>query len=145
MARINIEQPEQHAFSTELEIYLTHINHAGHVDNALLLTLVSEARQRFFRSMGYSQTDVEGVGIVVADAAVQYLSEAFHGETLVVEMSALDFNKYGCDLVWRVRERESRRDVARGKTGIVFFDYATRRIAPVPPSFRERAAQSGPG
>lgn len=142
MARINIEQPEQHAFSTELEIYLTHINHAGHVDNALLLTLVSEARQRFFRSMGYSQTDVEGVGIVVADAAVQYLSEAFHGETLVVEMSALDFNKYGCDLIWRVRERESGRDVARGKTGIVFFDYSARRIAPVPPAFRD-AAQSG--
>ena len=142
MARINIEQPEQHAFSTELEIYLTHINHAGHVDNALLLTLVSEARQRFFRSMGYSQTDVEGVGIVVADAAVQYLSEAFHGETLVVEMSALDFNKYGCDLVWRVRERESARDVARGKTGIVFFDYAARRIAPVPPAFRSQADQS---
>lgn len=142
MARINIEQPEHHAFSTDLDIYLTHINHAGHVDNALLLTLVSEARQRFFQSMGYSQSDVEGVGIIVADAAVQYLSEAFHGETVVVEMSALDFNKYGCDLVWRVRERESGRDVAKGKTGIVFFDYATRRITPVPDAFRSRAERS---
>lgn len=141
MARINIEQPAKHGFTTELEIYLTHINEAGHVDNALMLTLVSEARQRFFRSMGYRQTDVEGVGIVVADAAAQYLSEAFHGETMIVEMSALDFNKYGCDLVWRISERESGRDVAKGKTGIVFFDYAARRIAPVPPAFRERATR----
>ncbi len=145
MARITIEQPEQHAFSTELEIYLTHINHAGHVDNALLLSLVSEARQRFFKSMGYSQNDVDGVGIIVADAAVQYLSEAFHGEILVVEMSALDFNKYGCDLVWHVRERESARDVAKGKTGIVFFDYADRRITPVPTAFRIRAEGSQRG
>jgi 4-hydroxybenzoyl-CoA thioesterase len=142
MARIIIEQPVQHAFTTELDIYLTHINEAGHVDNALMLTLVSEARQRFFRSMGYRQTDVEGVGIVVADASVQYLSEAFHGETMVVEMSALDFNRYGCDLVWRIRERESGRDVAKGKTGIVFFDYAARKIAPVPPAFRERTEQA---
>ena len=142
MARINIEQPVQHAFTTELDVYLTHINEAGHVDNALMLTLVSEARQRFFRSMGYRQTDVEGVGIVVADAAVQYLSEAFHGETMIVEMSALDFNRYGCDLVWRIRERESGRDVAKGKTGIVFFDYAARKIAPVPPAFRERTEEA---
>ena len=41
---------------------------------------------------------MDGVGIVVADAAVQYKSEAFHGEILVFEMALDDFNKYGCDL-----------------------------------------------
>jgi 4-hydroxybenzoyl-CoA thioesterase len=30
---------------------------------------------------------VEGVGIVVADAAMQYKSEAFHGETLVFQIT----------------------------------------------------------
>jgi hypothetical protein len=28
--------------------------------------------------------------------------------------------------------------VARGKTGIVFFDYSTRKTAPVPAAFRAR-------
>ena len=66
--------------------------------------------------------DVEGVGIVVADAAVQYRSEAFHGEVMVVRMAAADFSKYGCDLLWRMDDKASNREVARGKTGIVFFD-----------------------
>lgn len=140
MARIQIEQPEQHVFHTDLEIYLNFINEGGHLDNALLLTLVSETRQRFFQSMGYSQIEVEGVGIVVADAAVQYQSEAFHGETLRFGMSALDFNKYGCDLVWQATELKTGRKVACGKTGIVFFDYAARKIAAVPEAFRQKAA-----
>ncbi|HRP74094.1 MAG TPA: thioesterase family protein [Rhodocyclaceae bacterium] len=139
MPRISIDLPARFPFSTEVQIYLSHINEAAHLDNAQLLTLVSEARQRFFQSLGYTQTQVEGVGIVVADAAVQYLSEAFHGEMLVIEMTADDFSKYGCDLVYRIRERDSGREVARGKTGIVFFDYAARKVAPVPSAFRAQA------
>jgi len=138
MARIVIDLPESFAFSTELTVYLSHINYGNHLDNALLLTLVSEARLRFFKSLGYTELDVEGVGIIVADAAVQYKSEAFHGEVLVGAMTPVDFNKYGCDLVWRLSEKESGREVARGKTGIVFFDYATRKMAPVPAAFRQR-------
>ena len=76
---------------------------------------------RFFKSLGYSELDVEGVGIVVADVAAQYRAEAFHGETLRVEMAADDFNKYGCDLVWRLSDLASGREVARGKHGIMFF------------------------
>ena len=135
MARIQIDLPEQFRFSTEIPLYIGHINYGGHLDNALLLSLVSEARVRFFKSLGYSELDVEGVGIVVADAAVQYKAEAFHGETMVVAMTPVDFNKYGCDLVWRMTDQASGREVARGKTGILFFDYGPRKVAPVPAAF----------
>jgi len=138
MARIVIDLPERFAFSTELTVYLSHINYGNHLDNALLLTLVSETRLRFLKSLGYTELDVEGVGIIVADAAVQYKSEAFHGEVLVAAMTPVDFNKYGCDLVWRLSEKDSGREVARGKTGIVFFDYTSRKMAPVPAAFRQR-------
>ena len=139
MPRIQIDLPERFVYSTELTLYLSHMNYAGHLDNALLLSLVSEARARFFKSLGYSELNVDGVGIVVADAAVQYKSEAFHAEVMVVGMSAADFGSKGCDLLWCMHEKSSQREVARGKTGIVFFDYAARKVAPVPVSFRQRA------
>ena len=139
MARIKIELPETFPFSTEITLYLSHMNYGGHLDNALLLTVVSEARARFFKSLGYTELDVEGVGIVVSDAAVQYKSEAFHGEVMVVRMVADDFNKYGCDLLWRMDDQASGREVARGKTGIVFFDYSLRKVAQVPENFRLKA------
>lgn len=139
MARIQIDLPEQLPFSTEVTLYLSHLNYTGHLDNALLLTVVSEARARYFASLGYGEMDVEQVGIVVADAAVQYRSEAFHGEVMIVHMAAADFSKHGCDLLWRMDDKASNREVARGKTGIVFFDYGVRKVAPVPENFRRRA------
>ncbi len=138
MPRIKIDLPEKFIFSTDIPIYIGHINYGHHLDNAQMISLISEARVRFFKSLGYSELDVEGVGIIVADVAAQYRSEAFHGETMVVEMAADDFNKYGCDLVWRMSDKASGREVARGKHGIIFFDYTARKAASVPAAFIEK-------
>ncbi|OAN48165.1 thioesterase [Paramagnetospirillum marisnigri] len=135
MPRVTIEIPPDFQFATEITICIGQINYGHHLDNAALLSLVSEARVRFLKSLGYGELDVEGLGIIVADAAIRYRSEAFHGEILVFEMAAADLNKYGCDLVWRARAKEDGREVAQGKTGILFFDYAARKPAPAPPEF----------
>jgi len=135
MPRIKIDLPEKFLFATELPIYINHINYGNHLDNSALISLVSEARVRFFKSLGYTEMDVEGRGIIVADVAAQYRSEAFHGETMLIEMAANDFNKYGCDLVWRLSDKASGREVARGKHGIMFFDYAERKPVSAPQEF----------
>jgi acyl-CoA thioester hydrolase len=139
MPRIRIDLPESFAFSTEIPVYIGHINYGNHLDNAQLIALVSEARVRFFKSLGYAEFDIEGVGIVIADVAAQYRSEGRHGETMVVAMAAEHFNEHGCDLVWRMSDKASGREVARGKHGIVFFDYAVRKPMPVPPGFLAKA------
>lgn len=138
MARIRIDLPDRFAFSTAIALLISHINYGNHLDNAQLLGVVSEARLRFLKSLGYTELDIEGVGIIVADAALQYRSEAFHGETMQVEMGATDFNEFGCDLVWRMADAETGREVARGKTGIVCIDPQARRPAPLPESVRAR-------
>lgn len=138
MARIKIELPDQFLFQTALPIYISHINYGNHLDNAALLTLVSEARMRFFKHLGFSEGDIDGAGIIVADAAIQYRAEAFHGETLVFEMTVADIGRVGCDLLYRVSKQDSQQEVARGKTGIVFFDYTAREPVPVPPVFLQK-------
>ncbi|MBS0391453.1 MAG: acyl-CoA thioesterase [Proteobacteria bacterium] len=141
MARIVFHLPAQFGFSTELQVYISHVNHGGHLDNAQLLSLVSEARVRFFRSLGYSEGDVGGLGTVVGDMLAQYKSEAFHGETLRVQMTPQDFNRYGFDLVFCMTEVSQGREVARGKTGIVFIDRTLRKPAPIPESVRQQLLQ----
>jgi 4-hydroxybenzoyl-CoA thioesterase len=140
MARIRIKLPARFAFSTDIALLVSHINYGNHLDNAQLLGIVSEARARFLKSMGYTELDIEGLGIIVADAALQYRSEAFHGETMRVAMVVADFHAHGCDLQWQMTEAGSGREVARGKTGIVFFDYRERRKVAVPEGFRRRFA-----
>lgn len=138
MARVKIDLPDNFAFSTEIPVYIGHINYGNHLDNAAMLSLVSEARMRFFASMGYSESNVDGVGIIVADAAIQYKAEVFYGDLLRFEMTACDFSRLGCDLLYRVTRVSDSTEVARGKTGIVFFDYQERAKANVPQAFATR-------
>ena len=59
MARLQFELPPVFSFSTEIPLNATHINCGGHLDSAMLLTLVSEARGRFFRANEASETDTD--------------------------------------------------------------------------------------
>lgn len=141
MARIQFDLPERFLFSTHIPIYISHVNQGGHLDNAQLLTLVSEARVRFFRSLGYhSEIDIDGCAIVVGDMLAQYKSEAFYGETMVVDMVPADFNKYGFDLVFRLTDLASGREVARGKTGVVFL--RDGKVSAPPQDFVERLSNA---
>ena len=141
MVRVVFDLPAHFDFVTELQIYISHVNQGGHLDNAQLLSLVSEARVRFFRSLGYPEADVAGLATVVGDMVAQYKSEAFHGETLRVEMAPQDFNRYGFDLVFCMTEKTQGREIARGKTGIVFIDRTARKPAPVPELVRQLLLQ----
>jgi len=138
MARVTIDLPDTFSFRTEVPIYIGHINYGHHLDNVAFLSLVSEARVRFLASLGYTELDVEGVGILLADAAVRYRSEAHHGETLVFEMAATGFHASGCDLVYRASDKASGRTVAEGQMGLRFFDYRAKTKVPVPEGFRRR-------
>lgn len=145
MARIKMEFPGSSDFSTEIRLRISDINYGGHLGHDSILSLTHEARVRFFIHYGFSELDVDGPGIILSDVAVVYKSESFYGETMVVEIAVCDFTKYGCDLVYRLREKESGREVALAKTGIVFMNYAERKVAPVPEKFKKLVEQQGYG
>jgi acyl-CoA thioesterase FadM len=138
MARLQFQHPAHFGFSTDIQIYISHVNQGGHLDNAQLLTLVSEARVRFFKSLGYREGNVEGCPIVVADIGAQYKSEGFHGETMRVSLAATELSRCGLDLQFRMDELASGREVARGKIGVVFIDQATRKPTDVPEAFKAK-------
>jgi len=141
MPRIQHIPAQRYPFASEIQIYISHVNQGGHLDNAQLLTLVSEARVRFFKSLGYFESGVEGTNIVVGDIVAQYKSEGFHGETMRIEMATTDFNKYGFDLQFRMSEKETQREVALGKIGIVFITFDDRKVTPIPPAFLTKLHQ----
>ncbi len=138
MARIKLDLPERFVFATDIPIYVSYINYGAHLGNDAALSLLQEARLRFLLAHGYTELDVEGRGIIIADAAIVYRAEAFYGETMVVEIALADFNAYGFDMFYRMAHKERGTEIVRAKTGIVFFDYAARRPVTVPEGFRRR-------
>ena len=144
MPRLHITLPENYPFSCELPVRVSDLNYGGHVGNDSILTLMQEARVLYYRHLGFqSEISLEGtIGQIIADAAVVYKSESFLGDVLVIEIAVTDFNKYGFDLVYRLRNKATGKEVAHGKTGIVCFDYAARKLVPVPEPVKTKLERS---
>lgn len=134
MARIEVSLPEKFLFTTEIIVRASDLNYGNHVGHDRILTLMQDARVQFYRSIGFNnELNFEGsIGQVIADVAIQYKSESFLGDKLAVKIGVSDFNKYGFDMYYLVENKESSKEVARAKIGIVCFDYETRKIARIP-------------
>ncbi|HEC78676.1 MAG TPA: thioesterase [candidate division WOR-3 bacterium] len=135
MARVKLNLPTKFLFSTEITVRITDINYGGHLGNDALLSLIHEARVRFLKNHGYTEADIEGVGLIMTDAALIYKKEVFYGARLVFEIALSDWSRVGCDFVFRIAEKESGQEVAYAKTGVVFFDYERKKVVPVPRGF----------
>jgi acyl-CoA thioester hydrolase len=116
MARIKIDMPDNYLFSTTLD--------------------VRESRVRFLRQYGYTELDVEGLGIIMTDSAIVYKAEGFYGDQVQVDITVGDFNKYGCDIFYLMTNKATAVEIAHVKTGIVFFDYEARKVVTLPEGFR---------
>ena len=136
MSRVRLDLPERFLFATEVALRVSDINYGGHLGNDAVLSLAQEARMRFLQSHGWSEQNVDGVGIIMTDAVVVYRSQAFYGDVLTIDVAVADLQQLGCDFIFRMVNKASGKEVARVKTGIAFFDYSNRTPSPVPPAFR---------
>jgi acyl-CoA thioester hydrolase len=136
MTRITIQLPETFIYETDIVVRVSDLNYGNHVGNDSILTLMQEGRTLFYRSRGFeSEVKLEGpIGQIVADAAIVYKSESFLGDLLKIQIAVGDLHKYGFDLFYRITQRNTDKEVAVGKTGIVCFDYDKRKMVSMPAS-----------
>ncbi|NJN43129.1 MAG: thioesterase [Flammeovirgaceae bacterium] len=140
MARVTLEIPESFVFSTDLEVRAGDLNYGAHVGNDRILSLMQEARIQFYRSIGIrSDMHLEGtVGHVISDAQVIYKAEAFLGDVIEIKVAYANFSKNAFDMFFLMTNKESGKEIARCKTGLVCFDFEIRKVAPIPASFKEK-------
>ena len=138
MPRITISLPDQFVFATELPVRISDINYGNHVGNDAILSLVHEGRLRFLAQFGYTEMDLEGTGLLMVDAAVQYKAQSVYADRLRIEITTDAWTFTGFDVLYRITHADTGREVARVKTGMRFFNYATGKIVRAPARVRER-------
>lgn len=138
MARVSIPLPEHFPFSMELRVTINLINRGDHLGNDALVSCLNEARLQYLQVVFGTGSENMGFSMINADLAVIYKSEAFYGEVLNIEVAATEFSRHGCDLVYRVTEKQTGRLVALAKTAMLLFDLESRQLKTVPDDFQSR-------
>lgn len=135
MARIKIDLPEQFGFSTTIPIRIQDVNYGGHVGNDAILSIMHEARMQFIQRAGYKELDHEaGTGLIMADVAVAYKGEGFHGDIFTVAVAAGEYSAFGFELFYHLTTQRNGQTItiASAKTGMVCFDYNARKVMKLP-------------
>lgn len=137
MARIKINEAEKYIFKTNIAVRITDINYGNHLGNDNLLSLIHEARLQFLNNYNYSELDIEGLGLIMSDSAINYMNESTYGDVLNFEIGISDISKIGFDLVYKI-SNQSKIQIALAKTGMVFFNYNEKKISFMPEKFRKK-------
>ena len=134
MNRIKLTMPQSYSFSTELIVRITDLNYGGHVGNDSFLSLIQEARQQYLRQFGYAELDFEGLGLIMADAAIEYRHELNYGDHIRISVQATDFDKLGFDIFYLMEVIQGNETYVAGKakTGMICFDYSTKKKTSIP-------------
>jgi acyl-CoA thioester hydrolase len=139
MARIKIDFPDTSLTKISLPVRITDINYGNHLGNDALVGLLHEARVMWLNQLGWTELNIDGASIIMSDLAVQYLTEAFYGQQLEIELFSGDITAAGFELYYKVTVNSNNGiiNIAKAKTGIVFFDYSSRKVRNMPESFKE--------
>ena len=131
MNRIKLSLPELFSFSINMQIRVTDLNYGGHVGNDTVLSLLQEARQQFLASKGFKELDIEGFGLIMADAVVEYKKEMLYGNQIRIWVIATDFDKMGLDIFYKIELLSDNNSViaVKAKTGMMLYDYTLNKKA----------------
>lgn len=135
MARIKIDLPAKFSFSTSIPIRITDINFGGHVGNDTILSIVHEARAKFFTHLGYTELDFGGSGTIMSDVAIEYKDQIYYGDEVLASIAVGEITKVAFDLFYKLEKRSAdgkQSIVALAKTWMVCYNYELKKVAAIP-------------
>lgn len=141
MPKITIPSIEKVLFVSNYKLAISDINYGGHMGNERILALAHNARIDFLESLGYSELNIEGTGVIMHNAGVNYKSEGFRGDEIQIEIGISFESKFKFDLFYNMINLTTGKTLATAFTGMASFDYAQRRVTITPGEFKDKLAR----
>jgi acyl-CoA thioester hydrolase len=111
----------------------------GHVNNAVYLTWIENARIEFLRSLAaFDKPDTGGMTMILARVEVDFRAPLAFGDEVEVGVRVSRFGNKSFDLEYELRS--AGRVVAGAKTVLVAYDYARNESRELPEEWRRLLA-----
>jgi acyl-CoA thioesterase FadM len=126
-----------------IEVRVGDINYGGHMGNDKALLVFHDARLAFLESLGFSEKNIGGPGIIMRDAHVTFRKEVFLHDVLTVDVGIDEVTLTSFIMHYTVKRESDGAVVFLGSTGIVAFEYEVRKVAKLPDAFLAKIAKEG--
>jgi acyl-CoA thioester hydrolase len=126
-------------FVHRLEVRFRDCDPMGHVNNAVYLTYLEQARFNHWRSLwgfGTPQLAAGLPGVILARVECDYKRPAAYGETLEVRLTVAEIGRSSFQYAYEIVDAEDR-TVVVAKTVQVMYDYAAGKPTPIPDDIRK--------
>lgn len=128
-------------FVHTLTVRFRDLDALNHVNNAVYLTYLEEARLAFSAEMGVDWARFHELGFVIARCEIDYRHPAVLGDTLRVELRVGDVGRSSFEFVYRMSRAGDGKLIAEARTTQVCFDFIHNRPARLPDTWRAALAR----
>jgi acyl-CoA thioester hydrolase len=127
----------QYRFFIELSVRFRDLDAMGHVNNSVFLTYFEEVRTYYLQETGKIDFSQDGPGFILAEMLCRYRSAAKFGERLKIYCRTAELGRSSFVFTYEIREANSERLVAEGRSVQVAYDYKTNKSIPLPDQLRQ--------
>lgn len=127
-----------YAYSTDIDVHLRDIDRGNHVNNAVLISYLEQARIEYLDELVNYLDDP--VYIVVATLEIKFDRPIAWGETVTIDLQIPDIGTSSFTIEYRARVDDA--TAATAETLMVTFDRDTEESIPIPESWQNKLTTS---
>lgn len=107
---------------------------AGHVNNAVYLSYLEEARLQFIQEV----LQVDEVPLIMASARLDFLQQVFFPDTIVIASGVSRIGLSSFDMAHRLYREPDHQLALVSLVTLVAFDYTQQKSTPIPEDWRTK-------
>ncbi len=134
MARVKLDIPKNKIAVITVPVRITDINYGNHLGNDSFVSIIHEARMQWLQMYGFTELNIEGKGLILADLAMEFKNESFYGDTIEIIIYTGDISKVSFELYYQLTTNRDNIIIllAIAKTGMVCYDFDIKKVIAIP-------------
>lgn len=139
MARVKLIMPENSIAVVTVPVRISDINYGNHLGNDAFVSIIHEARMQWLMQYGFTELNIEGTGLILADLAIEFKNESFYGDAVEITIAVGEISKISFELYYKLTAKRNDKIIllAFAKTGIVSYDYVAKKVIAVPEKLKK--------
>jgi acyl-CoA thioester hydrolase len=138
MPRVKLIFPDKKPiFIAHIPIRITDLNYGNHLGNDAVFSILHEARIQMLASIGCTEFEIGGCGMIMADVMLAYKNEGHYGDMLDIEIFIDEVTTRSFEILYKASKTAegTNSTIFEAKTAMVCFDYAEGKVCTMPDSF----------